>query len=116
MANTIGTPTYSSARAQFQGLFSEMWTVKASITDTDAILATDTLLLSLTVPGVALGDMVVGISVSADLSDGTDQIVLSASVSAANTVSVQLTADVGAFDADALNAAVVRILIGRPTW
>ena len=116
MANTIGTPTYVDARGQFQGFFERMWAVKATITDQDAITATDTLSLSLTVPGVALGDVCVAWSITNDLSDGTDQAVMSCVVSAADTVAVRFTADVGQYAIDDLNNAVVRILIGRPTW
>lgn len=118
MANTIGTPTIveSNSGAQFQSFFSDMWTVKATITDQDAVAATDTVRFSLTVPNVALGDMVLGISLTNDLSDGTDQCIVTGVVTAANTVVVQVTADVGQYAVDDLNNAVVRILIGRPTW
>ncbi len=116
MANTIGTPTNIDARGQFTGFFERMWTVKATISDQDSISATDTMTLSLTVPGVALGDVCVGWSITNDLSDGTDQCIMSCVVSAADTVVVRFTADVGAYAVDDLNNAVVRILIGRPTW
>ncbi len=116
MANTIGTPTVVRAREQFTGLFNDMWPVKATISDNDAITATDTLRFSLTVPGVALGDMVVGISATNDLSDGTDQCILQGYVTAANTVVVQVTADVGAYADNDLVGAVVRMVIGRPKW
>jgi len=116
MANTIGTPTVVQARAQFQGAFSDMWTVKATISDQDAISATDTMRMSLTVTGVALGDVVLAKSITNDLSDGTDQCVFQAYVSAADTVVCQFTADAGAYAADDLNSAVVRLLIGRPNW
>ena len=86
MANTIGTPTINRARKNFTGWFSEMWSVQATISDQDAITATDTVRFSLTVPGVALGDMCMGLSITNDLSDGTDQAILSAWVTAADTV------------------------------
>lgn len=116
MANTIGTPTNVDARGQFTGFFERMWAVKATITDQDAITATDTLALSLTVPGVASGDVCIAWSITNDLSDGTDQCVMSCVVTAANTIEVRFTADVGQYAIDDLNNAVVRILIGRPTW
>lgn len=116
MANTIGTPTIVQARAQFQGAYGDMWTVKAVISDQDAIAATDTMRLSLTVPGVVLGDHVVAFGIDNDLSDGTDQCIMQCYVSAANTVVVQFTADVGQYAVDDLNNATVKLLIGRPNW
>ena len=116
MANTIGTPTVVQNRQQFQGAFSDMWTVKATISDQDSISATDTVSFALTVPGIALGDVCVAWSIDNDLSDGTDQAVMSCVVTAANTINVRITADVGAYAVDDLNNAVVRILVGRPAW
>jgi hypothetical protein len=116
MANTIGTPTVVQARAQFQGAFSDMWTVKATISDQDAVAITDTMRMSLTIPGVALGDVVIGQSITNDLSDGTDQCIFMSYVTAADTVVCQFTADAGQYAADDLNSAVVRLIIGRPTW
>ena len=116
MANTIGTPTVARGTKQFQGVFSEMWTVVATISDQDAIAATDTVRFSLTVPGVLLGDICIGVSLTNDLSDGTDQATVTAVVTATDTVVVNVLADVGQYAIDDLNNAVVRILIGRPTW
>lgn len=116
MANSAGTPTIVQARTQFQGAFNNMWTVKATITDSDAITATDTMRIALTVPGVALGDMVIGRSITNDLSDGTDQCIFDAYVTAADTVSLQFTADVGQYADNDLTNAVVRLLVVRPTW
>ncbi len=116
MANTAGTPTVVQARSQFQGAFSDMWTVKVTITDQDAIAITDTMRIAITVTGVALGDMVIARSITNDLSDGTDQCIFDAYVTADDTVVLQFTADAGAYAVDDLNNAVVRLLIGRPTW
>ena len=116
MANTIGTPTVVRQREQFQGVFTDLWTVKATISDQDSVTATDTVRFSLTVPGVALGDMVVAVSLTNDLSDGTDQCIVQGYVTAANTVVLQVTADIGAYAADDLNNAVVRMVIGRPKF
>jgi hypothetical protein len=118
MANAITTSNVVRSRssAQFQSFFSEMWTVKGTITDQDSISATDTARFVLTVPGVALGDMILGVSVTNNLSDATDQITVTAFVSIADTVIVQAHADAGAFAADNMNGNTVRVLIGRPTW
>jgi hypothetical protein len=116
MANTLTLVSAVNQNEQFRGAFTNMWKVRATIDDTDSVSATDSLEMTVTVPGVALGDMVIGCSLTADYNDGTDSAVVQALVSAANTVTLKITADVGAFAADALNAAVVRILIGRPSW
>ena len=116
MANTVGTPTVVRGVNQFQGAFNEMWEVTVTITDQDAVAITDTMRIAVTVPGVALGDMVIANSITNDLSDGTDQCIMQAYVTAANTVSLQFTADVGQYAADDLNNAVVKMLIGRPAW
>lgn len=116
MANTATVNTQVKNVQQFQGLYNEMWTVKATISDQDAITATDTMSIALTVSGVALGDQVIAKSISNDLSDGTDQAVFQAFVTAADTVTLRFTADAGAYAADDLNTAVVRLVVGRPTW
>lgn len=118
MANTIGTPTIvvNGNPMQFRALADRVWTVKATITNQDAVAIGDTARFSLTVPGVAFGDMVIGISVDEDLSDGTDQAILSGMVTAANTVVVQVAADAGEFAASTLNNKVVKMLIIRPNF
>ncbi len=116
MANTIATNSTNRGQRQFQGSFTEVWTAKATISDQDSISAGDTIGFDITVPGVALGDMVLGISLTNDLSDGTDQAVVTGVVTAANTVTVRVQADVGAYAADDLNSAVVKVIVGRPAW
>jgi HSP20 family molecular chaperone IbpA len=117
MANTLTLNEVKRGIKQFQGFFaSDMWTVKATWADQDAIDANDTLTVTMAVPGVELGDMVVGVSSSVDLSDGTDQAVLTAAVTAANVVSLYIQADKGEFAADALNNGVMKVLVARPAW
>lgn len=116
MANMIGTPTVVRQREQFTGMFTDMWTVKATISDQDAVAIGDTARFSLTVPGVALGDMVIGLSVDEDLSDGTDQAIVQGYVTAANTVVFQVAADAGEFAADTLNGKIVRMVVVRPKF
>lgn len=117
MANTLTLNEVKRGRKQFQGFFaSDMWTVKATVADTDAIALNDTLTMTMAVPGVELGDMVIGVCASLDLSDGTDQAVLTAHVTAADVVSIYLQADKGEFAADALNNAVIKVLVARPAW
>ena len=117
MANTLTLNEVRRGRKQFTGFFaSDMWTVKATVADTNAIALNDTLELTMAVPGVVLGDMVIGVSASMDLSDGTDQAVLTAHVTAADVVSLYIQADKGAFAADSLNAGVMKVLVARPAW
>lgn len=116
MANTITVNTVGQNREQFQGAFGEMWKVKATIADQDAVALNDTATFTFTVPGIVVGDVIVGSSVSVDFSDGTDQAVVTFAITAANTVSMYVHADLGEFAADALNTGVIKLLIGRPTW
>jgi hypothetical protein len=117
MANSATVDRVEQGNKQFQGAFSEMWAVTATITDQDAVAIGDTMSISLTVPGVALGDMVIGTSLSKDTFDGDgDGAVIRCEVGSANTVNFMVHADVAEFAADAILNAVVKILVGRPAW
>ena len=119
MANTFTVTSAPQNREQFQGLFNEMWAVTGSVVDQDAIADDVSVSLTLTVPGVALGDMVVGQCFSKSQADANASISVQCFVSAANTVIMTLTnidevAD--AYDADVLTGGNFKILIGRPNW
>jgi hypothetical protein len=117
MANTITVDRVERGTQQFQGAFSEMWAVTGTVTDQDAVAIGDTLSISMTVPGVALGDMVIGTSLTVDTVDGgSDGAIVYGQVQSANTVAFTIHADVGEFAADALNGGVIKMLIGRPAW
>ena len=116
MANAITVNSVERGIEQFRGMFSEMWQVTATITDQDAVAIGDTGTYSVTVPGVALGDMVVGLSFSLDTSDGTDFAIPYAEATAANTITLRFNADAGELAADSMNNAIVKMLIGRPAW
>jgi len=116
MANTITVSKVERGTNQFQGAFKEMWKVTGSVTDSEAVAATAIGEFDITVSGVALGDMVLGMAFGADFDDGTDQASPTAYVAAANTVTVQWSADDAEFAADALNGASFKMLIGRPAW
>lgn len=119
MANTISVTSVKRDRTQFEGLFSEMWLVKATWSDQDAIADDVSVTVSLTVPGVALGDaIVVPPTMNVSLLS-TGQVDLYAYVSAANTVSLKLTnidETTDALAADAFNGFTVKFVVGRPTW
>jgi len=116
MANTLAVNAVEQGTNQFQGMYSEMWKVSMSVTDTDAVAINDTAAITFTVPGVVAGDHVVSWGSTLDLSDGTDQATILFLVTAANTVTMYIQADVGEFAADALNGAVFKLVVGRPSW
>lgn len=116
MANTLTLNTVTQKRQGFQGLFTHMWEVKATVADQDAIALTDTLVLTMAVPGVELGDAVLFFSLTVDQSDGTDQAISQCMVTAANVVSIYILADKGELAADALNTGVLKLVVGRFSW
>ena len=68
---------------QFRGLFSDTWEVQCTL-DAGAVSAGATDTDTITVPGVALGDMVIGLSMGVSEAG----LVKRAYVSAANTVTI----------------------------
>ena len=119
MANTMAVTRVEQGTGQFQGVFSELWEVAGTVTDQDAINDDVSVRITLTVPGVALGDMVLGISFGKALLDANSQLMVTGFVSAANAVimvlaNVDETSD--AYDADVLNDGGFKMLIGRPSW
>lgn len=119
MANTVVVSSVKRQREQFQGLFSEMWLVKATWSDQDAVADDVSVTVTLTVPGVALGDaIIVPPTMNVSLLS-TGQVDLYAYVSAANTVSVKLTnidETTDALAADAFNGKTMKFVVGRPSW
>jgi len=60
----------NQGRSQFQGLFSEMWTHSESVDFGNAATGSGTFAsVDVTVPGVALGDIVMGVSIAVDTVD-----------------------------------------------
>jgi len=128
MANSITNAASSTGEAStltqayvgegaFSKLFSTVYCYEGTISDQDAVAISTIEEYSITVTGVALGDIVIGVSVNAALNDaGGDEALCEAHVSAANTVLLRLHADTAEFAADTLNNKVVKMLIGRPAW
>lgn len=116
MADTLVVNSVTRGTNQFQGMYSDMWRVKMTVSDMDAVAINDTKVLTFTVPGVAVGDHVVSWGCSVDLSDGTDQASILFLPTASDTVTMYIQADVGEFAADALNTGVFKLVIGRPSW
>lgn len=91
---------------QFQGMFQDMWKVTCTLDAgslADGAGETDTI----TVPGVALGDIVLGASFSVDEAG----LSVTGYVSAANTVSLRIQNESGG-TVD-LASATVRVVVGR---
>ena len=91
---------------QFQGMFSEMWKVTATL-NTDSLNDGAGVSDTVAVPGVALGDMVLGISHGVDAAG----VVVHAYVSAANVVTLRMQNESGG-TVD-LASATVRVVVGR---
>jgi len=96
-------------QASFRGLFNDTWSVSAtldsaSVASGAAGAATDTI----TVAGVALGDMVIGMSVGVSEAG----VVRRAYVSAANTVTVA-TDNLTGSSVD-LASTTIKLIIARP--
>ena len=98
--------TFRCGNDQFRGIFSDTWAITCTL-DTaeiaDQAAATDTV----AVPGVALGDMVIGMS--AGVSEAG--VVRRAYVSAAGVVTIATTNTTGA--AVNLASTTVKLVIGR---
>lgn len=98
--------TVRAGTDQFRGLFSNTWLVRATLDAgslADGAGETDTV----TVPGVALGDMVLGASLGVDEAGLT----VTGYVSAANTVSLRIQNESGG-TVD-LASATLRVVVAR---
>lgn len=96
---------------QFRGAFKEMWLVTETVDFANAATGSGTFAsVDVTVPNVALGDMLVAVSVGVDTIDG----VIYGAVTAANTVTLTLLNN----SAGAINLAstTCKFIVGRPSW
>lgn len=106
------TVTVQQGSKQMQGMFDELWLVKDDACNFgNAAVGSGTFAsLDITVPGVALGDVVYGISVGVDTVDA----VIGGAVTSANTVTLTLMNNsAGAVD---LASTTCRFIVGRPNW
>lgn len=104
--------TVDRSRKQFQGAFGAMWFVKdTAMNFGNAATGSGTFAsLDYTVPGVALGDMVIGIAVGVDTVDAA----IVGAVTAANTVTLTLLNNTaGAVD---LASTTGRFVVASPSW
>ena len=96
---------------QFRGIFSEMWTVAETVDFGNAATGSGTFAsVEVTVPGVALGDIVMGVSVGVDTVDA----VIAGAVTAANTVTLTLLNNTGG--AVDLASTTAKFVLGRPNF
>ena len=101
--------TYERGDKQFQGLFSEMWVVKVTL-DASSLVDAAGEVQTIAVPGVALGDVVVGFSFGVDVAG----ITVTGYVSAADVVTLKLQNEsAGTVD---LASTTIKVLVGRPAW
>jgi hypothetical protein len=107
----VTSVTYQRGNKQFQGMFSEMWAVSGTADFADAATGSGTFAThDATVPCVALGDIVMGVSCGVDTVDA----VVAGAVTAANTVTLTLLNNT----AGAVNLAstTVKFVVARPSW
>ena len=103
--------TVFQGKQQLQGIFNEMWAVTETVDFANAATGSGTFAsVDVTVPNVALGDIVMGVSAGVDTVDG----VIAGAVTAANTVTLTLLNN----SAGAINLATTtcKFIVGRPSW
>ncbi len=103
--------TVIQGKKQLPGVFNEMWLVTETVNFANAATGSGTFAsVDVTVPNVALGDIVTGVSMGVDTVDG----VVAGAVTAANTVTLTLLNNsAGAID---LASTTCKFIVGRPVW
>jgi hypothetical protein len=101
--------TVKQGREQLGGVFSNIWVAKGTI-DFAEISDGDEAADTIAVPGVALGDVVIGVSASVDVAD----LQVTADVTAANEVTVTVSNSTGG--AVNLASAVFKVVIGKTVF
>jgi len=96
---------------QFQGAFSEMWLVTETVNFGAAATGSGTFAsVDVTVPGVARGDIVLGVSMGVDTVDA----VVAGAATATNVITLTLLNNTaGAVD---LASTTCKFIVGRPGW
>lgn len=95
-------------KQQFQGVFSDLWEVSETVNFANAATGSGTFAsVDVTVPGVALGDVVLGVSMGVDTVDAA----VVGAVTAADTVTLTLLNNTaGAVD---LASTTAKFIVGR---
>lgn len=107
MANATSVVVAKDGREQFQGVFEKVYEVRATI-DVDSLTTGTSDTDTITVPGVALGDMVLSFSLGVSLAG----IQATAYVSAANTVTMVFQNTTGS--TVNLDSTTIKLVIARP--
>ena len=103
--------TVYQGKKSMPGVFNEMWLVTETVDFANAATGSGTFAsVDITVPGVALGDIVMGVSMGVDTVDGA----VIGAVTAANVVTVTLLNNsAGAID---LASTTCKFVVARPSW
>ena len=103
--------TVIQSKQQFAGVFGELWLVTETVNFGNATTGSGTFAsVDVTVPNVAIGDVVLGVAMGVDTVDG----VVAGAVTAANVVTLTLLNNsAGAID---LASTTCKFIVGRPTW
>lgn len=96
---------------QFQGAFTDMWVARLTVNPASIAAAAEDS-ATFTIPGVALGDMIVAWSAGVDL---TADAAVNMYVSAANTVTVRIS-NLHASSALDLGSSTWKVVVGRPSF
>ena len=96
---------------QFRGMFSEMWQLTLTV-DPASIAAGAEDTGSFTVPGLAVGDMVLGVGPGVNLTADAEVL---AYVSAANTLIIRIS-NLNASTALDLASSTWKVVVGRPAF
>lgn len=99
----------------FNTLFGTSYTVTATLDQTSVIAAAAELVVDCAATGVVLGDMIIGMSLNKDISDGVDIVNLTAHVTAAGVITVVASNPSTELAANTLTGTI-KFLVGRPTW
>ena len=112
MAFTTATVTNVAQGAKmFQGAFTELWLANLTVNPASiAAAGEDT--ATFTIPNVALGDIVLGVSCGVDQTIDAD---VNAYVSAANTLTIRINNHHATVALD-LASSTWKVIIGRPSW
>ena len=107
MAAATAVQLRQDGSQQFQGVFSRVWTVVATLDSASVATGANTT-DTVAVPGVALGDMVLGLSAGVDVAG----VARTAYVSAANVVTISFANTTGG--AVDLVSTTIRLVVARP--
>lgn len=111
MANASSVRSDRGLVQMGSGSFTEMWEVTATWDPASAAAGNQTTSDTITVPGVAVGDMVLGLSLTTQVAASP---FIEARVTGANTVTLAIISATGV-TAD-MASGTLKMLIGRPSW